>query len=379
MYIMSKPRKFPTYQSRGQALLEFALVLPVLLLIFFVIIEFARLFSAWLVIENVARTAGRYAVTGQFESIHCPSEDADGQPLCVDQDEEDLARLETIRQIGYSTAAGIQRDGFPPVISRNNRYYYNVIICGSRVGDPPIVWDDGKATGADPSCTPTEFPGDPGQRVIIYVEFDHPLITPLRVIADWVPLIAQREMVVERFRAVRIAGVPPTVIVPSPTPSNTPTPTETYTPSATPTPSNTSTPSDTPTPSNTPTPTRTPSITPTPSNTLTPTPTRTPSNTPTPQPTRTFTATRTPSNTPTFGPSPTPTNTRTPTISPTPSNTRTPRLSPTPSRTPTVGPSNTNTPTDEPVGPTPTRTPTPVVTPPNTNTPTATDIICYDC
>lgn len=362
---MSKPRKFPTYRSRGQALVEFAMVLPLLLLIFFVIIEFARLFSAWLVIENVARTAGRYAVTGQFDDQFCPP--VGGVPSCGDQDTEDVARLETIRQIAYNTAAGIQRDGFPAVISRNNRYYYNVIICGSRIGNPPIVWDDGKATGAAPSCTPSEFPGDPGQRVIIYVEFDHPLITPLRVIADWVPLVAQREMVVERFRAVRIAGVPPTVIVPSPTPSNTPTPSETFTPSLTPTPSNTPTPSQTFTPSQTPTATQTPTITPTPSNTLTSTPTNTPKPTRTPNPTRTAT------NTGTAGPSPTATNTRTPTISPTPRNTRTPSLTPTkgPSSTPTV-PSNTQPPTA-------TRTNTPVVTPGNTPTPTATDIICYDC
>ncbi len=40
---------------RGQTLVEFALVLPVLLLLLFVIIELARLLHAWLAVENGAR------------------------------------------------------------------------------------------------------------------------------------------------------------------------------------------------------------------------------------------------------------------------------------------------------------------------------------
>ncbi|HLF25476.1 MAG TPA: TadE/TadG family type IV pilus assembly protein [Anaerolineae bacterium] len=344
-------------RSRGQALLEFALVLPILLLIIFVIIEFARLFQAWLVIENVARMAGRYAVTGQYGDGNCPVNDL-GVPDCTTEDDEDLARTASIRQVGYTSAAGIMNDK-TRAVPRNNRTFYRVVICGDGApdtnddGSPDIGWDEqGQVTGAGyPQCvnfvtrTEAEFPGAPGRRVLIYVEFDHPLITPLRAIADWLPLTARREMVVEKFRAVRLAGVPPTVSVPSPTPSDTPTP------SATPSPSATSTPTYTPTPSMTPTPSRTPT------RTVSPTPSRTPTRTLTPSRTPTRTATRTPRPT------------RTPTATCRPGQcTATPTRTRTPTRTLTRTPTRTRTP-----GPTSTRTPTrtsPPVTPPT---------ICYDC
>ena len=59
-----KNRRSARYKqkSKGQALAEFALVLPLLLIIIFGIIEFARIFQAYLVIVNSTRFAVRYAV-----------------------------------------------------------------------------------------------------------------------------------------------------------------------------------------------------------------------------------------------------------------------------------------------------------------------------
>ncbi|MGD8622400.1 MAG: pilus assembly protein, partial [Anaerolineales bacterium] len=56
---------------RGQTLVEFALVLPVMLLTIFVIIELARLLHAWLAVENGARFGVRYAVTGEYNDTYC--------------------------------------------------------------------------------------------------------------------------------------------------------------------------------------------------------------------------------------------------------------------------------------------------------------------
>lgn len=53
-----------TRGERGQATVELALVLPVLLLILFGIMEFGRVFSAYLVITNAAREGARLAAVG---------------------------------------------------------------------------------------------------------------------------------------------------------------------------------------------------------------------------------------------------------------------------------------------------------------------------
>lgn len=51
-------------EERGQATVELALVLPVLVLILFGIMEFGRLFSAYLVVTNAAREGARLAAVG---------------------------------------------------------------------------------------------------------------------------------------------------------------------------------------------------------------------------------------------------------------------------------------------------------------------------
>lgn len=57
-----KPELTPA--RKGQTLVEFALTLPLLLLLIFGIIEFGRLFQSWVMIQNAARAAARYASVG---------------------------------------------------------------------------------------------------------------------------------------------------------------------------------------------------------------------------------------------------------------------------------------------------------------------------
>jgi hypothetical protein len=52
--------------QKGQTLAEFALTLPILLLLLFGIIEFGRIFQAWVTLQNAARAGARYASTGQY-------------------------------------------------------------------------------------------------------------------------------------------------------------------------------------------------------------------------------------------------------------------------------------------------------------------------
>jgi len=58
-------------RSIGQSMVEFALALPILLLLIFGIIEFGRMLQAWLALENGARFAVRYAITGSYDPQYC--------------------------------------------------------------------------------------------------------------------------------------------------------------------------------------------------------------------------------------------------------------------------------------------------------------------
>lgn len=54
----------PVPHRKGQALAEFALTAPLLLLLIFGIIEFGRAFQSWVTIQNSARAAARIASVG---------------------------------------------------------------------------------------------------------------------------------------------------------------------------------------------------------------------------------------------------------------------------------------------------------------------------
>lgn len=187
-------------RSRGQALVEFALILPVLLIILMVVIEAARLFSAWLILENVVREASRYAVTGQFDPKYCADTDScDSSKMLPKADREkleDAARLLTIQEVGRAASGGLLVDFG---VSRNNRSFFELVICSTR---PGFVFND---LDGVPQCTRSDGTvqndaGGPGDRVVIVGVFDHPLITPVRAIAEWVPLLSRREMIIENYR-----------------------------------------------------------------------------------------------------------------------------------------------------------------------------------
>ncbi|MCJ7824650.1 MAG: pilus assembly protein, partial [Anaerolineales bacterium] len=92
---------------RGQTLVEFALVVPIMLLVLFAIIEIARLLFAWVSIENGARFGVRYAVTGEFDDTKCSIFPGG---ICDTQTERDAARIPSIHDAALSGAAAIWRD-----------------------------------------------------------------------------------------------------------------------------------------------------------------------------------------------------------------------------------------------------------------------------
>lgn len=53
--------------EKGQAMMELALVLPVLLLLLFGCVEFGSVFGAYLMVNNLARDGARYGVVGHTD------------------------------------------------------------------------------------------------------------------------------------------------------------------------------------------------------------------------------------------------------------------------------------------------------------------------
>jgi len=218
-------------KSRGQGLAEFALILPLVLFTIFTIIELARLLHAWITVENGARFGVRYAVTGEYESGYCTT--MYGGP-CNTQAKQDGARLPSIRDAVNSGAVGLLKN---PAATVGTPGFFKSTICSNKPGLIYFPSDSNTSTPAD--CQPQEDGGGPGDRVIVTVDFDHPLIAPI-LSSTWpkIHLSAKREGIVEQFRVARVVGLPATVSIPTFTATVTTTSTITYTPTAslTPTP-----------------------------------------------------------------------------------------------------------------------------------------------
>ena len=60
-------------RTRGQALVEFALVAPVFFLILFAIIEAGRFMFYYETLNNATREGARYAIVNGYRSLDCPS------------------------------------------------------------------------------------------------------------------------------------------------------------------------------------------------------------------------------------------------------------------------------------------------------------------
>ena len=195
--------------SRSQAMLEFALALPVLLMLIFGIVDFALIFQAWLSVENIARQTVRLAVTGEYDPSFCPVIGPGGLAGCQGDtylQEQDVARLETIRRDAGQWEVALFKS---PTNNQSAKGYLHVTVCSNRDADhsgtPDFVYTQpvlGSSTYA--ACSPTEDAGGQGDNVYIFVDFNHPLITPfLSQIWPIIHLVSYRQGVVETFRTSR--------------------------------------------------------------------------------------------------------------------------------------------------------------------------------
>jgi hypothetical protein len=164
-------------KNKGQGLVEFALILPLLLLVVFLIIEAARAFQAWNMLRNSAEDAVRYAVTGQQES--------------------GISRLESIKTQAVDAVRGlpisvVEVDGEPYI----NYDTPDALIVRVFGGNPPE--DDN--------------PGGPGERVLVEACYNFRLLTPF--FADRAPFLrvcGSAEMINEDFGGLLVSqgGSPP--------------------------------------------------------------------------------------------------------------------------------------------------------------------------
>lgn len=181
-----KRRLFPLRKWRGVVWL-----VPVLALVG---VEVGRAIQVSQAIDRAAYQATRYAATGQFDSRYCPPGGSATQATCDSEAEEDSARLQSIYNLAR-TSVGASLTGD-----------LRVVVCSGRSG---YIFDEVNGV-----CRPHDDPGEPGESVIVRVGYNYPVGSILGASVGTLPLQSTYETTVERFRAVRLAGIPPTVEAP---------------------------------------------------------------------------------------------------------------------------------------------------------------------
>lgn len=202
--------------SRAQGLVEFAIILPVLLMLVFVLIELARVLHAWMAVENGARVGIRYAVTAEYNPDNCSVAGGfDVYGRCNRPADESPARVESIHEAAWAGSSSIVRVGMGEA-NPDETSYFNVLVC-----DPENLVVPG-GTFDTHLCPDGEDPGGPGEQVIVVVEFNHPVLLPLlNTVWPQLRLTARREATVETYRIPPAVGTPPVFNSPTPRPTNT--------------------------------------------------------------------------------------------------------------------------------------------------------------
>jgi len=140
----SDDRSLLSRTGRGQALVEFTLVIPILLVLLLTIGDFGRFFAAGISVESIARTAAEYAAreylreeaaaggtpldAAGYDRVHAYAWEA----VC-----EEAARLPGIQHFG----PGTECQGIPTV------------VCVHDLGDPNCANSYNDAAGIPPECT----------------------------------------------------------------------------------------------------------------------------------------------------------------------------------------------------------------------------------
>jgi hypothetical protein len=156
-WIRHKQWKKKLSNPHAQGLVEFAVILPILLIALFSIIELGRLFHAYLAVENGARFGIRYAVTGEYDPANCAS-GATTEGKCNNLGDEVAARVASIHDVAWAGSESILREG-EGVVDNTQPGFFHVLVCRpANLIAPSSTFDTY-------SCLPSDGAGDPGNHI----------------------------------------------------------------------------------------------------------------------------------------------------------------------------------------------------------------------
>ena len=139
---MAKTRRARTTSERGQAMLEVALTLPLLLLVAVGIFEFGRAYQTWQILTNAAREGARVAVLPGVndDAVEDRVEEYLAAGLIPDPDDADVTiDRDTTVDIGTGTASASRVDVAYPFTFIVLQPVARLVVSGSTVGAPLMM------------------------------------------------------------------------------------------------------------------------------------------------------------------------------------------------------------------------------------------------
>ncbi len=202
-------------RQKGQGLVEFALVAPVLLLIILAIIETALIFQGYLAVQHAAREAARWAVTYKpDQGRNLDGTECDGTECSPDETDQQYwaRRVRMIKDKAVASAVGLRIGPTGLTQADFNQYLNEPNFFGVEIwGYPSFYEPAGGWTEEDLR----DHPGLPGLQVLVRVTHNVELLDPLfRAIVPRVRVSAQTEMINEGTHH----GPIPTILPPPPPP-----------------------------------------------------------------------------------------------------------------------------------------------------------------